>query len=420
MASGIVAGVAILLAVHGVFADHLPTQHPTDPVNYDGGLSPGVGASGTTTSYFDGDGYDFWCFNAVDGQEISLSLTMSPLDFVGIGLFGTVTTEGAAISTLGSIIAQTESIPPFALNYTPNFSGPVTAYVSTGNGFDTYNYELTMTGGTAPSGACGPTPTDTPTSTATATETPTDTPTPTDTATATNTPTDTPTPTNTPVDTATPTNTPTLTSTPTETPTATATESGPPRTHTPANTATPSSAIVVSDEGVVGEVPEGAVDDPGGVYIEDVDPDDTAPPPAGFAVFIEGCTVEVGHEDGDDLEGEITLTCPVTAEQLDGVNPDTLGVWMLVDGHWTYVGGEYDAETGVVRVTIDQFGTYALMGGVLGVAVPPQSPILAPNTGSGVIGGRGGLALGLAALAAGAGALTVLSGSIRRTMRRPR
>jgi hypothetical protein len=401
--SAILAGAAALvLGLTVVLADHDPLQHPSDPIHYDAMLAPGVGVTESVTN--PGDLYDFYCFNVTSTDSITITNT----GFQILYWYATTINEGDPVGNLG--LEQAIGFSPFV--FTPGYDGGVTVAVSSDNGFANGSYTITMSGATG-GGSCGLAATETPTETPTDTATPTPTETPTDTATSTPTETPTDTATSTPTYTATLTPTDTATSTPTDTPTSTPTNTAT-ATSSPASTATsPSTPVgdtLVSPEGVELVLPPGAVDDDETVVVSDADPGSLPPPPAPYAVVLDGAAIEPADHV---LDAPATLTFPVDAADLDGIDPSTLGVWVLVDGRWQYVGGTYDPATGLVTVQITRFGTYGLMGGVLGLAVPPQSPIIAPNTGTGSAG-SGDQVAGLALLLAGAGALAAGAAGLRR------
>ncbi|HEV7923454.1 MAG TPA: hypothetical protein VGR02_21940 [Thermoanaerobaculia bacterium] len=135
------------------FATHVPGS--TEVITYDGGLAPTTPSTGTIGWSAPVDGYDWYCFDVTTGTAVSISVTRTSGDiFPNVGIMrGLADTGGTA--TL-SIINETSNSTATSttLTFTPDFTGPVTLWVSTFLGEAQGGYSVTMTGGAART-SCG-------------------------------------------------------------------------------------------------------------------------------------------------------------------------------------------------------------------------------------------------------------------------
>ena len=147
---------AILLVCAPLFASHVPPAN--EIVTYDGTLSgTATGQIGWATPV---DGYDWYCFDVVSGRAVTLSASRSSGDIVpNIGAVEGLADAGAGVGSL-ALIDHTEnsSAASATLTFTPDFSGPVTIWVSTFLEEDGGSYSLSVTGAT-PRGSCSATAT---------------------------------------------------------------------------------------------------------------------------------------------------------------------------------------------------------------------------------------------------------------------
>ncbi len=143
---------ALALALGGprvAHATHVPGS--SEPIDYDGTLVPGVPSAPGTIGWSNPvDGYDWYCFDVVQGQTVTISATRLSGDIqLNLGLLRGVTASGNPMSDLLPILVNTSNstMPNVTLTYSPTFSGPVTLWVSTWLGEAQGTYTLTMTGG---------------------------------------------------------------------------------------------------------------------------------------------------------------------------------------------------------------------------------------------------------------------------------
>jgi len=138
-----------------IIDSHVP--EPNEPVVYELSLAPSVATPGELTAL---DPLDWYCFKAIQDTPISVVVQRASGGLMpNCGLLGGVVIDNTPMESLGQILAATNSLSTTSvtLNFTPNFSGPVTLYVS-GALASIGEYTVTMTGGEErPS--CSPCPT---------------------------------------------------------------------------------------------------------------------------------------------------------------------------------------------------------------------------------------------------------------------
>jgi hypothetical protein len=154
---GLVLGVLFLLAVASpAMATHIPES--TEVIAYASSLQPGVAATGTMGwGNTPPKGYTWYCFDVTSGTAVTLNVKKTSGDLKpNLGVMrGLAETGGKA--TLP--IVKTTSNPDqdqTTLSFTPDFTGPVTLWVSTFLGEKNGAFSVTMTGGTGRS-SCGAT-----------------------------------------------------------------------------------------------------------------------------------------------------------------------------------------------------------------------------------------------------------------------
>jgi hypothetical protein len=123
---------------------------------YDGPLTPGVAVTGSIGWKTPLDGYDWYCFKVTKGSKVSFAAKRTSGDIkLNLGILSGVGGDNAKVGDLKQITDTSNSTTPdVTLEFTPNFDGDATLWVSTWLGEDGGNYSVTMTGGTAGS-TCG-------------------------------------------------------------------------------------------------------------------------------------------------------------------------------------------------------------------------------------------------------------------------
>ncbi|HVR38569.1 MAG TPA: hypothetical protein VMU84_05695 [Thermoanaerobaculia bacterium] len=128
-------------------ATHVPGS--SEVITYDGTLAPGTPATGTIGWQAPSDGYDWYCFDVTTGTPVSLTITRTSGDiFPNLGVMRGLAEVGGTAS-LPIVTESSNSTETNAtLTFTPDFSGPVTMWVSTFLGELNGGFSVTMTGGT--------------------------------------------------------------------------------------------------------------------------------------------------------------------------------------------------------------------------------------------------------------------------------
>lgn len=152
---GLVLGVLFLLALAvPAMATHIPES--TELITYASSLQPGVAATGTMGwGNTPPKGYAWYCFDVTSGTAVALNVTKTSGDLKpNLGVMrGLAETGGKA--TLPIIKATNNpDQDQTTLAFTPDFTGPVTLWVSTFLGEKSGAFSVTMTGGTGRS-SCG-------------------------------------------------------------------------------------------------------------------------------------------------------------------------------------------------------------------------------------------------------------------------
>ena len=125
-------------------------------------------------------------------------------------------------------------------------------------------------------------------------------------------------------------------------------------------------ATAVSADGTVSALGEG-------VQISAKAPDGT-----GLTSFQHDVTVQPATKDTpayvSDFIAGVELTFPVTAEQLAGVDPATLGIWSRESAtdKWTWVPSAYDPKLGAVVAQSDHLSEFALMAAPAAATTGPR------------------------------------------------
>jgi hypothetical protein len=152
---GIVLGVLVLLALAPpAMATHIPGS--TEVITYASSLKAGVAATGTMGwGNTPPKGYTWYCFDVTSGTAVNLSVTKTSGDLKpNLGVMRGLAESGGK-ATL-PIVKATENPDQdqTTLSFTPDFTGPVTLWVSTFLNEKNGAFSVTMTGGTGRSG-CG-------------------------------------------------------------------------------------------------------------------------------------------------------------------------------------------------------------------------------------------------------------------------
>ncbi|HYS53917.1 MAG TPA: hypothetical protein VER58_09185 [Thermoanaerobaculia bacterium] len=150
-----ILALALAIAPAAAFATHVPGS--SEKVEYDGPLTPGTGVKGSIGWKDPVDGYDWYCMDVTKGRKVTLGAKRTAGDIkLNIGVLkGLVAKDGDPRGSL-TVVGETgnSSDPDVVFNFTPDFDGAATVWVSTWLGENGGNYTLTMTGGNARA-ACG-------------------------------------------------------------------------------------------------------------------------------------------------------------------------------------------------------------------------------------------------------------------------
>lgn len=146
--------VAVLFLPVVALATHVPPS--SEVIVYDGTLSPGVAATGTIGwGSTPTDGYDWYCFDVTTGTAVTVTVNRTSGDiFPNLGVQRGLAEAGgtASLPLVDETSNSTETST--SLTFTPDFTGPVSLWVSTFLGELNGGFSVTMTGG-AGRAACG-------------------------------------------------------------------------------------------------------------------------------------------------------------------------------------------------------------------------------------------------------------------------
>jgi hypothetical protein len=98
------------------------------------------------------DGYDWFCFDATAGVEVTLAVVRTSGDILpNAGAFPGLVAEGTLFGDAPDLEDFSENDASSSVNFqfTPVTTGPYTAYVSTWKGEAGGDYDVTLTGGAA-------------------------------------------------------------------------------------------------------------------------------------------------------------------------------------------------------------------------------------------------------------------------------
>jgi hypothetical protein len=154
---GVVLGVLFLLALAPpAMATHVPSS--SEVITYASSLQPGVAATGTMGwGRTPPKGYTWYCFDVTSGTAVNLAVKKTTGDLKpNLGVMRGLAEPGGT-ATL-PVVNETSNADQdqTTLSFTPNFTGPVTLWVSTFLGEKDGTFSVTMTGGKGRS-SCGAT-----------------------------------------------------------------------------------------------------------------------------------------------------------------------------------------------------------------------------------------------------------------------
>jgi hypothetical protein len=151
----VVLGVLFLLAIAPpAMATHIPGS--SEVITYASSLQPGAAATGTMGwGSTPPKGYIWYCFNVTSGTAVTVSVKKTSGDLKpNLGVMrGLAATGGKATLPLVKATSNAD-LDQTTLSFTPDFTGPVTLWVSTFLGEKAGAFTVTMTGGTGRS-SCG-------------------------------------------------------------------------------------------------------------------------------------------------------------------------------------------------------------------------------------------------------------------------
>jgi Ig-like domain-containing protein len=152
---GVVLGVLFLLALASpAMATHIPEA--SEVITYTSSLQPGVAATGTMGwGNTPPKGYTWYCFDVTSGTVVTLNVKKTSGDLKpNLGVMrGLAETGGKATLPIVKTTSNVD-LDETVLSVTPDFTGPVTLWVSTFLGEKNGTFSVTMTGGTGRS-SCG-------------------------------------------------------------------------------------------------------------------------------------------------------------------------------------------------------------------------------------------------------------------------
>lgn len=150
----IVLALAVATIPVAAFATHVPGG--SEKIVYAGPLNPGASVTGAIGWKDPVKGYAWYCLTASKGKKISFSAKRASGDIkLNIGVMKGLAAAGGTKADLTTISnTANSSTPDVTFEFTPDFDGDVTVWVSTWLNEDGGNYTLLMTGATARS-ACG-------------------------------------------------------------------------------------------------------------------------------------------------------------------------------------------------------------------------------------------------------------------------
>jgi len=153
----VVLGVLFLLVLApSAMATHVPGS--SEVITYASSLQPGVAATGTMGwGRTPVKGYTWYCFDVTSGTAVTLNVKKNTGDLKpNLGVMRGLAEPGGK-ATL-PVVQETENPDQdtTSLSFTPNFTGPVTLWVSTFLGEKDGTFSVTMTGGKGRS-SCGAT-----------------------------------------------------------------------------------------------------------------------------------------------------------------------------------------------------------------------------------------------------------------------
>jgi hypothetical protein len=152
---GVLLGVLLLLALApAAMATHVPSS--SEVITYASSLQAGVAATGTMGwGNTPPKGYTWYCFNVTTGTAVTVTVKKTSGDLKpNLGVMrGLAETGGKATLPIVKDTSNSDQ-DQTTLSFTPDFTGPVTLWVSTFLGEKDGKFSVTMTGGIGRSG-CG-------------------------------------------------------------------------------------------------------------------------------------------------------------------------------------------------------------------------------------------------------------------------
>ena len=153
----------LLAALAGYSAVALATHNPdpSEAIEYDGSLSTIVPVEGSIGWDNPIDGYDWYCIDVTSGQEVEILVERTSGDILpNVGaLQGLAGPGGTAGSLPGFAGTDNDFQADVNFVFTPDFSGPVTLWVSTYFLEEGGTYEIQITSGASARRNCDAEPT---------------------------------------------------------------------------------------------------------------------------------------------------------------------------------------------------------------------------------------------------------------------
>jgi hypothetical protein len=162
MASPVLIGIMITTLMAGAYASIYPEgDQAEEPIDYIGPAVPGpvTGTIGWNDPF---NPFDWYCATAIEGQEITISLTRDFGDLIlNAGAFTGIATPGKTFSDMAEsvfLVTDNQSSPGVSLTFEPGFTGLFTLWVSTFNEEIGGRYELELIGADPAPVGCGTVP----------------------------------------------------------------------------------------------------------------------------------------------------------------------------------------------------------------------------------------------------------------------